>query len=307
MLSDLLPTVGALTLGGSVAVILFAVTARASRTRYAARWRCWIWALLCLRMAIPFSLLSLHQETREAPIQLSVPSDTVVYEYYTPDVSQSHIDTAPSDAFTPSVPDAPVVSVQPDVPEEEVEWEPQVSISVSEIIALVWLAGVAVMTIWAIVSHLRFTRYVRRWARPVQDSEIIRLYNSVGDQLIVSRRPNLRVCVGLRAPMLAGVFRPVLLLPEESLNEGPDTMRFILVHELTHYKRRDIWLKTLALLANIVHWFNPFMWYMMRLVERDTELACDEAALRQLPPEDHAAYGRTILNAVERLKLKPGT
>lgn len=312
MLSDLLTTLGALTLGGAVAVILFAVTARASRTRYAARWRCWIWVLLCLRLAIPFSILSLRQETTSAPIQISVPSDTVVYEYaplepngiLQPDVSGK--DTMASDPATVQTPNSveqtgnPVIENTSVVPEES-----KVSISLSEIVVIVWLAGMVVMAIWAIVSHLRFTRYLRRWAKPVQDSDIVRLYNSVGDQLNVNHRPSLRTCVGLRAPMLAGVFRPVLLLPEESLNEGPDTMRFILVHELTHYKRRDIWLKTLALLANIVHWFNPFMWYMVRLVERDTELACDEAALRQLPPEDHAAYGRTILNAVERLKLKP--
>ena len=43
------------------------------------------------------------------------------------------------------------------------------------------------------------------------------------------------------------------------------------------------------------------MWYMVRAVERDTELACDEDVLRRLPAEQRAAYGRTILSAVERL------
>ena len=132
--------------------------------------------------------------------------------------------------------------------------------------------------------------------------DAIRMYNQLGDQLGLDRRPNLRICSGLKAPMLAGIFRPRLLLPEDA--PTGDGLRYTLIHELTHYKRRDIWLKSIALLTNIVHWFNPFMWYMVRLVERDTELACDEAALRQLPAEDHAAYGRTILNAVERLKLK---
>jgi len=83
---------------------------------------------------------------------------------------------------------------------------------------------------------------------------------------------------------------------------GQNALSYSLLHELTHYKRRDIWLKTLALLVNAVHWFNPFMWYMTRLVERDTELACDEAALKLLPAEEHSAYGTTILDAVERLK-----
>jgi len=71
---------------------------------------------------------------------------------------------------------------------------------------------------------------------------------------------------------------------------------------LTHFNRRDIWLKSLALLVNAVHWFNPLMWYMTRLVERDTELACDEAALKKLPAEEHGGYGTTILDAVERLR-----
>ena len=83
---------------------------------------------------------------------------------------------------------------------------------------------------------------------------------------------------------------------------GEHALRYSILHELTHFKRRDLWLKTLALLVNAVHWFNPFMWYMTRLVERDTELACDEAALKLLPPEEHKAYGTTILDAVERLK-----
>ena len=305
MVHDLLPTLGALTLGGSAAVILFALASRASRARYGARWRCWVWALLCLRLAIPFSFFTFHQEERQAPIQLSLPSDTVIYEYTPPQQSapQPSAPTgAPEHEAQPStaVPAAgePVGTQTADAPKREF------SISLSEIVVILWLAGVVVMAAWAAVSHLRFRRYLRRWGLPVREPDVIRMYNQSGDLLKLDHRPNLRVCTGLRAPMLAGLIHPVILLPEETL-EG-NYLRYALIHELTHYKRRDIWLKTLALLANIVHWFNPFMWYMVRLVERDTELACDEAALRQLPPEDHAAYGRTILNAVERLKLKSG-
>ena len=107
-------------------------------------------------------------------------------------------------------------------------------------------------------------------------------------------------CQGLRVPMLAGLIHPVLLLPEYVPSD--DALRYSMLHELTHFRRRDIWLKTLALAACALHWFNPLMWVMVRLVERDTELACDEAALRALPPQEHRAYGQTILDAVARLK-----
>lgn len=311
-MTDLLPTLGALTLGGSAAVILFALTSRASRTRYGARWRCWIWFLLCLRLVIPFSLFPHIGRANPAPIQISAPSDAVIYEFSPTQPSAASLpgpqgeenqsgvsEPSPSPSTAGSAGeqsgtqtnDAPLSS-----PEKEF------SISLSQVLMVVWLTGAVVFAVWAVISHVRFCRYLRRWCQPVQEPDAIRLYNQLGDRLKLRCRPDLRICAGLCAPMLAGLFHPVILLPEDT-PEG-SALRYALLHELTHFKRRDIWLKTLALLANIVHWFNPFMWYMVRLVERDTELACDEAAVRCLPPEEHASYGRTILNAVERLKLQ---
>lgn len=296
MQNDLLMTLGALTLGGSIAVALFAVTARFSRARYAARWRCWIWALLCLRLAIPVSLLGGGEQPRQAPIQVTLPGDTVVYEYDRPQENSPALPVSTPEVSAPAQP----TETLPQTPAQQ--GTEKVAISLTQVLTAAWLAGMAVMAVWLIVSHLRFVRYVRRWSRPVEHGEALALYARLGGQLKLRRQPRLRTCPGLRAPMLAGGVRPVLLLPEGVEQDG--ALRCVLVHELTHYKRRDIWLKTLALLVNIVHWFNPVMWYMVRMVERDTELACDEAALRRLPPEEHALYGRTILNAAERAKRK---
>lgn len=308
-MTEFLLTLAALTLGGAIAVLIFALATRASRARYGARWRCWIWLLLCLRLLIPVSFFTADRTTHSAPIQISAPSDTVIFEYDFPEqptepiVNVGNI-TEPSQPTTPMqpapIPSAPPQSTPP-VNDPGTD-EPFIKLTVSDILTVVWAVGATIMLMWVLLSHLRFLRYIHRWSKPMEDPEAIRMYNQLGDQLGLDRRPNLRICAGLKAPMLAGIFRPRLLLPENP--PTGDELRYTLVHELTHYKRRDIWLKSVVLLTNIVHWFNPFMWYMVRLVERDTELACDEAALRRLPPEDHAAYGRTILNAVERLKLK---
>lgn len=153
---------------------------------------------------------------------------------------------------------------------------------------------------WAGIAHLRFLRHLRRWAKPVHDPETVQLFQWTADRLELerSRRPALLVCPELPAPMLAGVFRPVLLLP--AVLEEREDLRFALLHELTHFRRRDILLKALALAANALHWFNPLMWYMVRLVDRDLELACDEDILKCLDAKDYAAYGRAILAASER-------
>ncbi len=305
MWNEILISLGTLTLGGAAAVILFALTSRLSRGKYAARWRCWIWALLCLRLIVPVSFLQLNKTADSAPIQVQIPSDKVILEIDRPQQS-----VQPEDEVLPSVLPSDVLEGTPrpvptppgPMPSAPVTEKPDYVFTLSGTLMTVWIVGMVVMVIWTVISHLRFVRYVRRWSRPMAEAEAIRLHNQCGDLLELKTRPSLYLCSGLRAPMLAGLFRSRLLLPEDA-PQG-DELRYTLIHELTHYKRRDIWLKTLALLANIVHWFNPFMWYMVHLVERDTELACDEAVLRRLPAGDHSAYSRTILSAVERLKLK---
>ena len=118
----------------------------------------------------------------------------------------------------------------------------------------------------------------------------------------LERSPRLLICQGLKVPMLAGVIRPALLLPPEPLSQ--QELHCSLLHELTHFHRRDIWLRALALWVKALYWFNPLCWLMERLIQRDTELACDEEVLSLLSPEEHAAYGQTILSAA-RLSVPP--
>lgn len=297
---EFLSALGTLSLGGSLVIGVLALLAHFSRARYAARWRCWVWLLLCLRLAIPVSLQLPEQAEVQRPIQLPAPNNTVIYSYEQ-NAPQTQRPIAPE---TPSITRPVTPTPAPDAAPPQSTDEPaaKVEITLFQVLSIVWGIGVVGMVAWFIIAHARFLHYVRRWSRPA-DSQTIQTYNQMGDFIGLHVRPSLRLCTGLKAPMLAGIFRPTLLLPEEGLTG--DALRYSLLHELTHYKRRDIWLKTLVLWVNALHWFNPCMWYMMRLVERDTELACDEAALKKLPREEHGAYGKIILDAVERLKAAP--
>ena len=295
-MTDFLLDLGTLSIGGAVAICVLALAARLSRTRYSARWRCWIWLLLGLRLAIPLSFQLPEVTQVQSPIQIPVPPNTVIYTFEQDDpVVQPPAGSIPEQM--PSVDAPPVESpvIKPETPEP-----PKSEITLFQVVGFVWAAGVIGMLSWYFISHWRFLRYLRRWGDPVFNDRTIRLYNELGNQLELNARPKLRICSGLSAPMLVGVVRPVLLLPEGNFSD--DEIRYSILHELTHFKRRDIWLKTLVLWVNAIHWFNPLMWFMTRLVERDTELACDEAALKMLAPEEHGAYGRTLLDAVERLK-----
>lgn len=272
----------ALSLGGGGAVLLLLLAARLGQFRYAARWRCLGWLLLCLRLAIPVPLLPDAPAVPAPPIQVEVPADRVLYRTTPPE----ELPAVPAeDGMIPEGPDTSEV---------------QTALSLSQLLFGIWLAGAAAVLGSSLIRHGRFVQYLCRWSQPVTEGETLHCFNQLGDQLNLDRRPDLLLCEGIRVPMLAGIFHPVLLLPAGGLS-GQD-LRYSILHELTHYRRRDILRKTLALWVCALHWFNPCVWLMARAVERDTELACDEGALAQLPEQEHGAYGHTILDAVDRMK-----
>lgn len=306
-MNSILLTLGTLTLGGSAAVLLLAFAGRSTRGRYMAKWRCWGWLLLCLRLALPFPLLP-HFQT-SAPIQMDIPNPPAVTQPSTPP-NTPNIPNTPNGAGsgTPAPGDAQGKPNQPAPSESSpspASPAPRREIDPARAALGVWLLGAGAVLAWNGIVHFRFLSYLRRWSAPVTDGDAISAFNRLGDQLGLDRRPRLLVCQGLKVPMLAGIFRPAILLPQGNISG--EELAFSLLHELTHYRRRDIWLKTLSMWVNALYWFNPLMWYMLRLIERDTELACDEDALSHLSRSDYSAYGQTILNAVARLQDRKDT
>jgi hypothetical protein len=98
-----------------------------------------------------------------------------------------------------------------------------------------------------------------------------------------------------------GWLKPTIVLPEGLAAElNPDELKFVLMHELAHVKRHDIALNWLVTMVQILHWFNPIVWYGFHRMRRDHEIACDARVLRQLPHRLHGAYGHTLISLMER-------
>lgn len=265
----------ALSLGGGVVALVLMGVARVTRARYAAKWRCVIWALLCLRLIILLPLVPQVQ----APVQMTVPQ----------------MDRPVAVSAAPTV--APNTGTAPQIHPDEEEKAP--ALTMSHIVSGVWLLGMCGVLVWSGVSHMRLRRYLRRWASVETREEVCCRYAAQAQRLNLKRVPKLLACPGMEVPMLTGLVAPALMLPQNASPE--DGLDYALLHELIHYRRRDIWLKALAMLTVSVHWFNPVMWLMVRQVDRDIELACDEMALTVLPEEERLAYGETILQAAARV------
>ena len=78
-------------------------------------------------------------------------------------------------------------------------------------------------------------------------------------------------------------------------------MRFMLLHELQHYRHKDTFIGFLMVISNILYWFNPFVWYTLKEILCDREIACDSAVLQMISADEYQAYGTTLINFAEKI------
>lgn len=123
------------------------------------------------------------------------------------------------------------------------------------------------------------------------------------DRFRFLRDPRICVTESRRAPLTFGVFRPTVLLPDD-LPAGQPQFQLVLAHELAHIRRRDCLRKLLLIVCLCLYWWNPLVWIMVRLANRDMELACDEAVLRALGPACKKPYALALLDMAQR-QTKP--
>ncbi len=176
----------------------------------------------------------------------------------------------------------------------------QAAVPWTAVFAALWLAGAAVFAAWVLWGHLR-SRRIYAASLPVHDG-------FVAEWLAAHplRRPvQVRASDRIASPLTYGVLYPVVLLPKGMDWENQAVLAWVLTHEHTHIRRFDTLRKGLLAAALCLHWFNPLVWAMYILANRDIELACDEEVLRNR--EDREGYALALLGMEERRGQRPFT
>ncbi|MCL1852280.1 MAG: InlB B-repeat-containing protein [Peptococcaceae bacterium] len=127
-------------------------------------------------------------------------------------------------------------------------------------------------------------------------------YRSVLKDLCCGRRPpQLYLSPLVSTPMLAGLFRLMIVLPDRKYTDAQ--LKHILLHELTHLRRLDIIVKWLTIIACALHWFNPLIRLTRREIDRTCELSCDAAVVHAMNANDKKDYGRTLITLAAEARL----
>ena len=173
-------------------------------------------------------------------------------------------------------------------------------------IGLVWLIGMLIFAAYQAIRHYRFVKTARRWSEAITDEQTLFIFRGLKMEMGIKRRIGLYFCPCVGSPMMIGLIKPQILLPVDELAE--DELRFILKHELVHYKRNDLLYKALVLVATAVHWFNPVVYLMAREIDALCETSCDAEVVQNTNEDVRLQYSETIIGVVKyRSKTKLST
>lgn len=255
---------------------------------YISKWKYCVWILLAARLVLPFNIGNTQDFINKVMQEESQGST----EYKNGITGRSRgQDWRPGRIVIeiPAKMTTPVVAKHP---------EGGSGITLLGLAAFIWIAGIIIFISVHLASYIYYRKQIAENGRAAGDQDILGQIQALGHELHIKHQVRAVIFKGTSSPVVTGIFKPVLVLPEEQYNN--EQMYFILKHEMVHIKRRDIYIKLLLAAASAVHWFNPLVWIMCREAALDMELSCDERVTQDAGFDVRKAYAETLLEALGR-------
>ena len=192
-------------------------------------------------------------------------------------------------------------------------WMNDFSISVSRrtpstiglILFILWCIGIFIMILLITKSMLRFHN-MKNSALPLQNPAVRTLYYECLDEMHIKKPIPIYSTAFLKSPIIAGLLKPCIYMPIHLISDyNANDIKYMLMHELGHYKHKDALANYLMNIIGVLYWFHPLVWYSLKEMKNDREVACDTSVLKLLDEGDYEDYGNTLINFAEKVSLTP--
>jgi bla regulator protein BlaR1 len=242
--------------------------------RYTAKWVYYAWLIVAIGLIIPFRL---H-----------------------PDIPVIHMDTA---FYIQNLMPGYVGNITEQAIEADAARQGFSSIPWRQITGMIWVMGVAAFVFYHGWKHYLFKKMVNRWGENATNPSVFETLRKIMSNMGITRQISLKICPLISSPMLIGVFSPVILLPRADFSESE--LSLILRHELIHFKRMDLWYKSLVFFVTAIHWFNPAVYLMAKEISAQCEISCDAEVVKGAEMDVRQRYSETIINVIKnQFKIK---
>jgi len=239
--------------------------------------------------------LNIHQ--RSIPLEPVVTNETA-YQGLIPLEPVVTNETAVIDIYQGLIPLEPVVTNETAATGIELE-----AICWQGLVFLGWLVGMLVLLV-LIVKRVCFVRGLIAQSRPANERSLD-ILNEGRSQIGIRQNIELRLSGNTLSPAVCGLFKPIILIPAALLKKlSREKLKAVLIHELAHIKRGDVWVNLLQTMLQIVYFYNPFVWLANAMVRRLREQAVDEMVLVTLKPETKN-YSNMLIDIAEMAFWRP--
>lgn len=274
--------------------LLIALTLRLGRKTLPPLWSYALWFLLLAKLLIPLLPGDVGSQLRWLPVPDAVEARMPAFETVAPYVDES-LPVGREATSEPGRVDNGALSNMIK-PARDGSWA--TDSSNLQIAAAIWLSGIAVALLFPLTGHLTMLRALRRESDWTAPHELEESFMRIRAKLGIRSRVELRLTRQVSGPALFGLFSPVVLIPHDLVGRLSEAeWECIFRHELTHYKRKDIWVNLLAYSLISVHWFNPLAWYGLRSMRGDQENSCDATVLGGIAPKE--VYASCMIKLLE--------
>ena len=277
---------------GGLLILILLLGKRLLKDKISRQWQYYIWLAVIARLLVPFgpeaSLMGKAYQAVDQAISQTAPLPP----------QQQSPQSAPGGNLAPAV-GAEQHNETVNSPADDVTAAPplqEIGVLTADHVWLIWLAAALGLLIRKITIYQGFARYIRAGWTPVSDIELLDRVSAAAEQAGVRQPAELCVNPLISSPLLMGFFHPYIVLPRADLSEKD--FYYTVLHELIHYKRRDMFYKWLVQITVCLHWFNPLVHLMSREITKACEFSCDEAVLAKTGSGSAQDYGKTLLDAM---------
>lgn len=278
ILNSLLETILEVSLSTSLFFILILLLTKPINKHYSTKWRYLLYLILALRLIFLVNINIFESKVELNTNNISVPE--IVHDIFFKTASDPN---TTEDVFDNTK--ATYIS----------STKTFVS-TVKSNLTLIYLSGLLIFLFTTFLRYITTYKSIIRWSLPLTDKLILNLENNLCDKLSIKTPIKILKCKAITTPMVMGLFKPQLFLPWKDYSEK--NLELILTHELTHYKRKDIYYKLLLLIVNAVHWFNPLIYLMKKEANKNLELYCDDTVIKDKDKSFKELYSEIILDTM---------
>ena len=277
------------SLVGSVIVLMILITKALFRNKLSSTFHYYLWFILLLKLIIPFgpqtslNISNLFENSyMQAPTNENTQRLQISSSKQLEDIELG--DSKLASALHPS--NKSVINIS-------------LKTKIKKILCFTWIFGIVLLMSILLVGYKKLRKIINGSIKNVNRIHNEILYDSI-KTMKIRTKVELASSTQITSPSLCGFLNPKILIPVSVLdNVCDEEFKYIMMHELTHLKNKDIFINWIITLLSMIYWFNPVLLYGFHKMRQDCEFSCDSQVMSYLGTGGHLEYGNALIRVLE--------